>query len=70
MEKQNLKNQFLDLSYLYTFKKSKIDFEIKWTNILNTRKYEEIIINDYGLVSNTFIIRPSQVFVSLKFNFN
>lgn len=67
---QNFKNQFLDLSYQYTIEKRKIDFELKWTNILNTKTYEEVIINDLGYTSNIIVIRPSQIFASIKFNFN
>ena len=64
---QNFKNQFLDLSYQYTIEKRKIDFELKWTNILNTKTYEEVIINDLGYTSNIIVIRPSQIFASIKF---
>lgn len=67
---QNFSNQFMDLSYTYTFEKSKIDIEIKWTNILNTKTYEEIVLNDFGYTSNAFIIRPSQILASIRFNFN
>jgi hypothetical protein len=67
---QNIRNQFLDLSYQFTFEKQKIDIELKWTNILNTKTYEELILNDLGFTSNIIIIRPSQIFASVKFNFN
>ena len=66
---QKFKNQFLDLSYQYTFKKSKIDLELKWTNILNTKNYNELLLNDFSTISNTFLIRPSQILASLRFNF-
>ena len=67
---QNFRNQFVDLSYQYTIEKRKIDFELKWTNILNTKTYEEVILNDLGYTSNIIVIRPSQLFASVKFNFN
>lgn len=67
---QNFRNQFVDLSYQYTIEKRKIDFELKWTNILNTKTYEEVILNDLGYTSNIIVIRPSQIFASVKFNFN
>ncbi|HPW97030.1 MAG TPA: hypothetical protein PK218_00550 [Flavobacterium sp.] len=67
---QNFRNQFIDLSYQYTMEKRKIDFELKWTNILNTKTYEEVILNDLGYTSNIIVIRPSQIFASVKFNFN
>lgn len=67
---QKFKNQFLDLSYQYTLEKRKIDFELKWTNILNTKNYQEIVLNNFGYTSNTFTIRPSQVLAGVKFYFN
>jgi hypothetical protein len=67
---QNFRNQFIDLSYQYTMEERKIDFELKWTNILNTKTYEEVILNDLGYTSNIIVIRPSQIFASVKFNFN
>lgn len=68
-DKQNFKNQFIDLSYQYTFKKSKIDLDFKWSNVLNIKSYEEVILNDYSTTSNVFTIRPSQILMSVKFNF-
>ena len=67
---QNFRNQFIDLSYQYTIEKSKIDIELRWTNILNTKTYEELLLNDLGYTSNSIVIRPSQIFASVKFNFN
>jgi hypothetical protein len=69
-DNQNLKNQFLDLSYMYTLEKRKIDLEIKYTNVFNINNYREIILNNFGFTSNTFEIRPSQILASVKFNFN
>lgn len=70
MNNQNYKNQFLDLSYQYTNIKRKIDIEFKWTNILNTKMYEELVLNNWGFTSNNSIIRPSQCVVGVKFGFN
>lgn len=67
---QNFRNEFIDLSYQYTIEKRKIDIELRWTNILNTKTYEEVILNDLGYTSNNIVIRPSQIFASVKFNFN
>lgn len=67
---QSFRNRFLDLGYQYTFIKRKIDVELKWTNILNTKNYSEILLNSFGYTSNTFKIRPSQVLLSVRFNFN
>lgn len=63
-------NQFIDLSYQYTLEKRKIDIELKWSNILNTKTYQELFLNDLGYTSNTYTIRPSQILASVKFYFN
>ena len=68
-ESQKFKNQFIDLSYQYILKKSKIDFELKWTNVLNVKKYEEVVLNNYSYTYSSFNLRPSQLLVSIKFNF-
>jgi hypothetical protein len=70
LNSQNLNNQFIDLSYQYTLEKRKIDIELKWSNILNTKTYQELFLNDLGYTSNTFTIRPSQILASVKFYFN
>ena len=67
----DLKNSFYDLSYQYTWSKKKIDFEIKWLNIANTKVYETISYNTelFATTRNSIQIRPSQVMFTVKFNF-
>ncbi len=66
-----LRNPFYDLSYQYTWAKKKIDFEVKWLNIANTRAYETIGYNTtyFSTTRNSIEIRPSQVMFTVKFNF-
>ncbi len=67
----HLKNGFFDLSYQYSWSKKKIDFELKWLNIANTKVFENYTINtNNNNTSYTKIqLRPSQVMFTVKFNF-
>ncbi len=66
-----LRNAFFDLSYQYTWAKKKIDFEVKWLNIANKKRYETIGYNTtyFSTTRNSIEIRPSQVMFTVKFNF-
>lgn len=65
----NYHNAFYDIAYQYTYAKKKIDFELKWLNVANTKVFERFN-NDPLLVSFTRIaLRPSQVMFTVKFNF-
>lgn len=68
---RKLNNTFMDASYQYTWEKRKIDFELKWMNILNKKAYDEIFVSaDNRLTSiNHYDLRPSQIMLSVKFNF-
>lgn len=63
-------NAFYDLTYQFTWAKKKVDFELKWMNIANTKVFERYSI---GATSDSFTriqLRPSQVMFTMKFNFN
>lgn len=62
-------NTFINLSYQYTFKKPKIDLNIGWNNILNTKNFVTNTNNEFFSSENTYVIRPSQVLVSTAFSF-
>jgi len=66
---QKFENPFYDLTYQYTWAKRKIDFELKWLNIANTKVYETIGNSSVGTTYSRMYIRPSQVMLSVKFNF-
>ncbi len=65
----NTHNFFLDLSYRYTIEKPKIDFDIRWNNILNTKNYISYQSNGYIFWASNYQLRPSQILASIKFNF-
>ncbi len=70
-EGEKFGNRFLDLAYQYTWEKRKMDFELKWFNILNTKEYDEFSVSGDNLVTSRthYNLRPSQVMLSIKFNF-
>ncbi len=65
---QRFTNNFLDLIYQYNLEKRKMDFEIKWMNILNTKTYEQAIVSAIETTTTYYTIRPSQVLFSVRMN--
>lgn len=68
ISKQQFNNQFVDASYRHTVGKRKIDLELKWMNILNTKEYEQVLINTIQTNITRFTLRPSQLLVSARMN--
>jgi len=62
-------NYFLNLSYQYTFTKKKIDLNLMWSNILNTKNFINASSSEYFITQNSYILRPSQVLASISFSF-
>ena len=66
---QNQENYFLNLNYRYTFKKSRIDLELNWNNILNTKEFTTVLNNSFSYTENTYKLRPRQILMNIKFRF-
>lgn len=66
---QKYNNGFYDLSYQFTWAKKKIDFELKWMNIANKKVFETYDINTINTTFTRYLLRPSQVMFTVKFNF-
>jgi|TARA_B110000908_G_scaffold33778_1_gene40474 hypothetical protein len=66
---QNQENYFLNLNYRYTFKESRIDLELNWNNILNTKEFTTVFNDAFSYTQSTFRLRPRQILMSMKFNF-
>ncbi|NOX45392.1 MAG: carboxypeptidase-like regulatory domain-containing protein [Chlorobi bacterium] len=62
-------NIFVDILYRYTVTKRKIDIELRWNNIFNNKTYTSYQASDFIVWESTYILRPSQVFLSVKFSF-
>lgn len=66
---KNQENYFLNLNYRYTLKKSKIDLELNWNNILNKKQFTTVYNNTFLYTQSTYKLRPSQILASIKFGF-
>lgn len=66
---QKFTNRFMDVMYRLKWEKKKIDFDFEWSNILNTKEYEQVVINSIQTSTTNFKLRPSQFLVSVRFNF-
>ncbi|WP_121965869.1 TonB-dependent receptor [Myroides sp. N17-2] len=66
---QKFTNRFMDVMYRFKWNKKKIDFDFEWKNILNTREYEQVVINSIQTSTTQFKLRPSQFLFSVRFNF-
>lgn len=62
-------NFFVDLQYRYTISKPKIDFEIRWNNVFNTKNYVAYQADSFSVWESIYVLRPSQIFLSVKFRF-
>lgn len=60
---------FLDLMYRFSIEKKKLDFEIKWTNLLQVNSFERLYFNQAQIIQSEFRLRRSQVMMNIKFNF-
>ncbi|WP_294287057.1 carboxypeptidase regulatory-like domain-containing protein [uncultured Chryseobacterium sp.] len=68
-QNQKYHNGFYDVSYQFTWSKKKIDFELKWMNIANKKVFETFDINTINTTFTRYLLRPSQVMFTVKFNF-
>jgi hypothetical protein len=60
---------FLDLLYRYTIRRQRLDLEARWVNIFNTDTYTVFQSGTFSVVESTYMLRPSQLFLSVKFSF-
>ncbi len=66
---ENQENYFFNLNYRYTFNKYKTDLELKWNNILNTKDFTTVFNDAFSYTQSTYILRPSQLQIEVKFRF-
>jgi hypothetical protein len=66
---QNQENFFLNLNYRYTFEKNRIDLELNWNNILDTKEFTSVFNDTFSYTQSTYQLRPRQILMSIKFSF-
>lgn len=58
---------FADLTYRYTLPTArKMDLEVRWNNIFDTRQHQYGFVNQFSLVQNTYQLRPAQVLAVVR----
>lgn len=64
---ENQENYFLNLIYRYTLKKHRIDFELKWSNILNYDEFTQVSSDALLYERSVYQLRPSQLLCTVRF---
>jgi hypothetical protein len=62
-------NLFVDLKYRYSIVAKKIDLEVRWNNIFNNKTYTTLQASSFTVYQSTYLLRPSQVLLLVKFSF-
>ncbi|MUP44744.1 hypothetical protein E0K83_03175 [Gramella sp. BOM4] len=62
-------NYFINLKYNYQFEKAGLDLSLNWNNILDTDSFSNVYTSEYSYVETSYVLRPSQFLLSLKFSF-
>lgn len=58
---------FADLTYRYTLPTArKIDLEVRWSNIFDTRQYQYGYVSQFMLTQSTYQLRPAQVLATVR----
>ena len=66
---ENSEHYFMDLLYRFSIRRHNLDVEARWLNIFNTDSYITWQTGAYSLVETTYLLRPSQLFLSVRFSF-
>lgn len=66
---RNQNNLFQDLEYRYTIPDKEIDVSLRWSNIFNNKQYISYSANDFIVWESTYLLRPSEIFLAVKFGF-
>ncbi|MDP5120811.1 MAG: hypothetical protein NWQ46_04405, partial [Spirosomaceae bacterium] len=66
---QNSQNLFSDLTFRYTFTKSKVDLEANWNNVFNIKTLTTVSASSFAYSESIYQLRPSQVLVKVRFSF-
>lgn len=60
---------FVDASYEFSIKKPKLDFEVRWNNIFNSKKYVSYYSGPFSVQETVYTLRPMEVLASVRFRF-
>lgn len=60
---------FVDASYEFSIKQPKLDFEVRWNNIFNSKRYVSYYSGAFSVQETVYILRPVEVLASVRFRF-
>ena len=60
---------FVDASYEFSIKQPKLDFEVRWNNIFNSKKYVSYYSGAFSVQETVYTLRPMEVMASVRFRF-
>ena len=60
---------FVDATYEFSIKQPKLDFEVRWNNIFNSKKYVSYYSGAFSVQETAYILRPMEVLASVRFRF-
>ncbi len=58
---------FFNLIYQHTVTNKNIDVKLNWTNITNVKSYIQAYNSNFQSVISSYVLRPSQVLLGVKF---
>ena len=57
-----------NMSYNFKLPQRRLEMYLTWNNILNNRNFHTIISSQYSIISRSYLLRPSQLQVGLRFS--
>ncbi|OYQ47432.1 hypothetical protein CHU92_01050 [Flavobacterium cyanobacteriorum] len=64
---ETLQYVFSDITYRYSLKNKKIDFDLQINNLFNTTTFRTIEVSNFSYVETAFSLRPRQVIAKIRF---
>jgi len=58
-----------NISYNFKLPQRRIELYLAWNNILNNRNFHTVISSQYSIISRSYLLRPSQLQVGIRFSF-
>lgn len=60
---------FVDASYEFSVKQPRLDFEVRWNNIFNSKKYVSYYSGAFSMQETVYTLRPMELTASVRFRF-
>lgn len=60
---------FVDATYEFSIKQPKLDFEVRWNNIFNSKRYVSYYSGAFSVQETVYTLRPMEVLASVRFRF-